>query len=253
MAGVERVTRPALLVVYVHGFRSSPLSAKSRLISNALEPYFSKQQPMSGPLEPYSSSSGVKQPKSGVNHATSSGRPDSAFQVDFVSPQLPPSPKQSMALLEDLAVKNRDKDVCFVGSSLGGFYSTLLVERDIGDESRRWALLLNPAIHPAKDLAAYVGEQTMWHKPEETYDFKREYIVELEEMEQELLGGLRHADRFSGLFCTGDEVIPWTDMVGRFGRGGNIRIVEGSDHGISDFDQHLPFVMDAILRRNQRG
>ena len=45
-----------------------------------------------------------------------------------------------------------------MGSSLGGFYARWLSLR-LGCA----AVLLNPAVHPARDLARYIGEQTAWH------------------------------------------------------------------------------------------
>ena len=50
-----------------------------------------------------------------------------------------------------------------IGSSLGGFYATVVAER-----TGCRAVLLNPAVHPARDLAGYIGEQTAWHDPTST-------------------------------------------------------------------------------------
>ena len=53
-----------------------------------------------------------------------------------------------------------------VGSSLGGFYASW-VARHTGCPS----VLLNPAVHPARDLARHIGEQTAWHDPAERFFF----------------------------------------------------------------------------------
>ncbi len=36
----------------------------------------------------------------------------------------------------------------------------------------------------------------------------------------------------------GDEVLDWREMVGRY-PGVNLKLLEGSDHAISDFDDHI--------------
>jgi predicted esterase YcpF (UPF0227 family) len=41
--------------------------------------------------------------------------------------------------------------------------------------------------------------------------------------------------------ATGDEVLSWQEMVGRYPRA-TLHLIEGSDHGISDFEQHFPAV-----------
>ena len=61
-----------------------------------------------------------------------------------------------------------------VGSSLGGFYATVVAER-----TGCRAVLLNPAVDPARDLARYIGEQTPFHDPDEHFVFRAEYVDEL--------------------------------------------------------------------------
>ena len=77
------------MVVYIHGFNSSPASSKSQLLKSRLE-------------------------------ALGRG-------VEFAAPALPPSPAQAAALLDSLAIRN--PGACLVGSSLGGYYATWLAEK----------------------------------------------------------------------------------------------------------------------------
>jgi predicted esterase YcpF (UPF0227 family) len=59
-----------------------------------------------------------------------------------------------------------------IGSSLGGFYATWVAQ-----QTGCPAVLLNPAVDPARDLAAYIGEQTQFHTPEEHFFFEPACIV----------------------------------------------------------------------------
>ena len=61
-----------------------------------------------------------------------------------------------------------------VGSSLGGYYATWVAE-----QRGCRAVLLNPAVNPARDLEKYIGAQTQFHAPEEHFYFKAEYVQEL--------------------------------------------------------------------------
>ena len=154
--------------------------------------------------------------------------------VHWWCPQLPPSPAAAAALIEQGTANWPAARMAVVGSSLGGFYATALAER-----RGCHAVLLNPAIDPARDLAAHIGEQTAWHTPEERFFFRPEYIDELRALDP---GPLRQPARYFGVFAKGDELLDWREMTARYA-GAQVRLLEGSDHALSDFDQHI----DAVL------
>ena len=96
--------------------------------------------------------------------------------------------------------------------------------------------LINPAVDPARDLAAYIGEQTAFHRPEERFHFRAEFIAELRAM---TVPALTHPERILALIAQGDEVLDWREMQARYA-GADIELIAGSDHALSDFDLHLP-------------
>jgi predicted esterase YcpF (UPF0227 family) len=127
-----------------------------------------------------------------------------------------------------------------IGSSLGGFYATAVAER-LGCRT----VLLNPAIQPARDLAKHIGETTAWHS-EERFFFRAEFIDELEAIAP---GTLTDLDRYFAIIAKGDELLSWVEMTERY-RGCRIKLLEGSDHALSDFDEHFPDVLKFLgLRR----
>lgn len=79
------------MILYLHGFRSSPKSFKARVVQQAL---------------------------------TDAGRAS-----ELICPQLPASPKEAMALCLLLAERFAPDKLSIIGSSLGGFYATWLAER----------------------------------------------------------------------------------------------------------------------------
>ncbi len=70
-------------------------------------------------------------------------------------PQLPPSPQAAADLIAQGTADWPSHSMAVMGSSLGGFYATwLAAQRGCP------AVLINPAIDPARDLTRYIGEQT---------------------------------------------------------------------------------------------
>ena len=117
-----------------------------------------------------------------------------------------------------------------IGSSLGGFYATWVAQ-----QTGCPAVLLNPAVDPARDLAAYIGEQTQFHTPEEHFFFEPAFVDELRALDA---GPLRQPQRFFAIIAKGDEVLDWREMTARY-PGARIKLLSGGDHALSDFDDHL--------------
>lgn len=183
------------MILYLHGFRSSPLSMKGRLLSERM---------------------------------AALGR-----SADYTAPQLPASPKlaieQAFALVDGVPAD----ELTIVGSSLGGYYATWMAEQ-LGCR----AVLLNPAVTPLKNLEQHVGVTTMFHS-DEPFEFKPEYIDELREL---AVARITQPSRYFLLAATGDEVLDWRDMVNHYA-GARQHVIEGSDHGISEFARYVDEVL----------
>ena len=158
-------------------------------------------------------------------------------QVHWWCPQLPPSPK---AAAELILASTRDWPAAtsaVMGSSLGGFYATWLASQfDVR------AVLINPAVFPARDLAKYIGEQTTWQAPEERFYFAPEFVTELKALE---VGALENPQRVLTFIAKGDEVLDLREMSGRYPNSQQV-VLEGGDHALSDFEQHVPQVLQFL-------
>ena len=157
--------------------------------------------------------------------------------ITWWCPQLPPSPKAAAALIAQGTANWPAQSTAVIGSSLGGFYATWLAAHK-GCK----AVLLNPAIDPARDLAKYIGEHTAWHDPAERFYFAPEFVDELRTLE---VGPLPHPERVWALIAKGDEVLDWREMTARY-PGSQQVVLEGGDHAISDFAQHLPQLLEFL-------
>ncbi|MFB9243968.1 esterase [Massilia antarctica] len=79
------------MILYLHGFRSSPRSFKARVVGEKM---------------------------------AALGRAS-----ELICPQLPASPKEAMALALTLVERYDTSELAIIGSSLGGYYATWLAER----------------------------------------------------------------------------------------------------------------------------
>jgi len=121
-----------------------------------------------------------------------------------------------------------------IGSSLGGFYATCVAQH-----TGCRAVVLNPAVHPARDLARHIGEQTAWHDPSASFFFEPGFVDELRALEP---GPLLHPERLLAVVAKGDELLDWREMAGRY-PGSRIELLEGSDHALSGFEAHMDTVL----------
>lgn len=104
-------------LIYLHGFLSSPLSAKAQQLGR----YLAEREP----------------------------------ELEYVVPALPEQPQLALAAAgHAVAQALADGRVpALIGSSMGGFYATVLAER----HALR-TVLINPSVRPQLRLAAYFGE-----------------------------------------------------------------------------------------------
>jgi len=188
-------------LLYLHGFRSSPRSAKAQRMAQWAQ---HQAQPLT-----------------------------------WLCPQLPPSPAEALALVQGL-IQDWPSSMAVVGSSLGGYYAA-----HVGAIRQCPTVLLNPAACPARDLQHHLGEQTSWHDPALQFEFTSAHVDELKAWQ--VGPGTPYPDARATLavIATGDEVLDWQEMVSRYGHG-RVHLIQGSDHGLTDFEQHLP-VIEAFL------
>ena len=149
-------------------------------------------------------------------------------------PQLPASPAQAIALIRQGIADWPIERMAIMGSSLGGFYAHVLA-RQIGCPT----VLLNPAVHPARDLASYIGEHPAWHDPQQRIHFDAAFIEELRDLEAT---PARHNPAMLAVIAKGDEVLDWQEMLAAYGTD-QVRLIEGGDHAISDFETHLSEIL----------
>lgn len=179
------------MIVYLHGFNSSPHSHKAQV------------------LQRYMQSRGLG--------------------GEFACPALPPAPHEAIRVAEALP---RGEGTCYVGSSLGGFYATYLVETHGGK-----AVLLNPAIEPHVGLRACLGPQKNLYTGE-SYELTAAHL----EGWRNLFVARTSGRRYLLIVETGDEVLDHRQALERYA-GAEQLVSRGGDHSLRSFPEHLPQIL----------
>jgi predicted esterase YcpF (UPF0227 family) len=184
-------------MVYLHGFNSGPASVKAQQLGRGI-----------AALEPRS-------------------RP--AYFVPQLHHRPAVAMREMMTWVENAISHSGETRLTLVGSSLGGFYATFLAEH-YGAK----AVLINPAIRPAKSLASYLGPQ---RNPVsgETYELTREHLAELEALN---VIRVTEPQRYFLLVQSGDELLDWREAV-TFYAGAWQSVQGGGDHAFQHFEKEI--------------
>jgi predicted esterase YcpF (UPF0227 family) len=205
-------------VLYLHGFRSSPGSSKARFLQH----WFANEYP----------------------------------HIQWECPQLPASALASAHIVSQLLQTWSSAHNLVIGSSLGGFYASWAAAK-----FSCAVCLLNPAVHPARDLASFIGIHPSWHDPDILVEIKPEHLEELKALyvsralnflpaNEVTAGHIKHdASPLLAMIATGDEVLDWQEMSARYPANQQY-IIPGSDHGITDFADHVHVLKSFINDMN---
>ena len=192
-------------LLYLHGFNSSPESAKAQ----QTQQWFGKNAP----------------------------------GIEFICPSLPPYADQAMALLCEIVEARLPEPVFLIGSSMGGFYANCLAERYA--EFAIGAVLINPAVSPARGLDKWLGENSNYHSGEK-WLFEQRHIEEYHRWDPT---AIKNTNNYLLLLQSGDEVLDYRDAEQRY-QGCQIILESGGDHSFIDYHRHLEsihhFLVSAI-------
>jgi len=151
----------------------------------------------------------------------------------YACPSMPMRASEAIAMVEALMRAHPEAPFCFVGSSLGGFYATWLAER----HGAR-AVLLNPAIEPQVGLRAWLGPQRNLYTGE-PYTLTEAH---LEDWRAHVAPRIT-PERYLLIVETGDELLDYRQALARYAGAASI-VVEGGDHALQSFADHLPRILE---------
>ncbi|WP_394204353.1 YqiA/YcfP family alpha/beta fold hydrolase [Shewanella waksmanii] len=189
------------MLLYIHGFNSSPLSDKGLVTAQYIHTHFPN--------------------------------------LHLVQPQLPSCPQSAMNMLIDIVEKAKQvgEPVCYIGSSLGGYFASYLAEKYGGR-----AALINPAVKPFELFDEFIGPQ---HNPytDEHYQVLPIHKAQVAEFNTEVIV---HPDRFFVLLQSGDEVLDYRQAVDKY-HCCKLVVESGGDHSFVGYSDKMAEICDFLF------
>lgn len=183
-------------IVYLHGFVSSPQSRKAVMLGDYLR--------------------------------------NCVGGVDYVVPELHHRPARAFEQARAACRGVAPAELTLVGSSLGGFYATVLAER-LGCR----AALLNPAVHPHRHFGRHLGPQRNLYTGE-AFELTVEHVGELMALD---VAAITRPERYWLFVESGDEVLDYREAVA-FYAGACQTLVRGGAHALTSFPEHIPDLVE---------
>ena len=153
-------------------------------------------------------------------------------EEEWVCPDLSIDPTEAMTHLSDIIEKSAQQEgqsVKLVGSSLGGFYATLLSAKyDLK------AVLINPAVNAGLSLRRGIGFHEAWHSEEEL-EFTQAHVDALNAM---TLLSPKEPDNLFVMLERGDETLDWKKAAAYY-QDCHQLVYRDGDHGFTRFDDVL--------------
>ena len=182
-------------IIYLHGFNSSPQSFKAQML---------------------------------LQHMTQRGQ-----QEHLLIPEVSPYPDiavtQISELISSLHLDDVSKQLCLIGSSLGGYYSTWFAEKHNCP-----AILINPSVRPYETLAEYIGENENYYT-DEKWQFNQSHIQQLLAID---IKEISRPERYLVLLQTDDEVLDYQQAEKKYAQS-QLQIEQGGDHSFQGFENHV--------------
>ena len=191
-------------ICYIHGFLSGSAAVKSTILKN----YIIKNRP----------------------------------DLTFSAPDFPDTPQEAhdalIAYFEDLTQKY--PQIGLVGSSMGGFFSTLL-SGVFGFK----AVLLNPCVHPQDYFQNLIGDHVN-EVTGERFTLKPQMLHTLKALDASIAF---NPSKIKVYLQDGDEVLDYKKSLS-FYKKSEIVLMHGGCHAFTDFINIVPNVLDFLEKKN---
>lgn len=195
-------------VLYLHGFLSSPNSIKAQ----ATKRYFKQHYP------------------------------EVVMHIPALSNYPAKVEAQLLALLEQNPQLLND-GLRVIGSSMGGYLSTYLIEKFAGK-----AVLINPAVRPYELLRGFIGQHTNPYTGE-TFEIVESDMAAIKKL---AVSQLKNPSCYRVMLQTGDETLDYKLAEQNYAQS-HLIIEQGGDHSFVGYEQHLPVIAEFLLNDSPGG
>jgi len=186
-------------LIYIHGFLSSPQSVKAQQTLEFVKANF----------------------------------PDLIMEV----PEVPNYPDEAADLLENIISRHKHKKLRFIGSSMGGYMSTYLLEKYGGK-----AVLINPAVRPFELLGDNLGDHINPHT-DKHFTLDETHIKQLRHLYVDLI---KQSKNYWVLLQTDDETLDYRQAELKY-TDSKLTIEQGGDHSFQGYENHLQEIFEFLL------
>lgn len=181
------------IVIYIHGFLSSPLSKKAE----ATKAWLAEHKP----------------------------------QVKYICPQLSSYPSEAKVQLDEALASFSGQDVFAIGSSLGGYWSTHLVERGLISK----AVLINPAVSPASRFPEFIDVDLKSYYSDTVYRLTQKDVDDFEKFDS---SDLASPEKYWLLVQAEDETLDYRLAVEKY-KACKQTVEEGGNHSFEGYERFL--------------
>ena len=164
-------------------------------------------------------------------------------EFEVLRPDLNQHPTQVLNKLT--ALVSNPKDTILVGSSLGGYFATL-----VSHKTHCGAFLLNPSIQPHVSLQRFFtedmpeGDEVIGHETDGGWQITK---ADLQWFAKQQLQNLTLPPNITVLAKLGDELLDAQKTADFYQKkGAKVILQSAGDHRMSDFAEQLPMVMQEI-------
>ncbi len=158
--------------------------------------------------------------------------------IALSAPALSSYPIQAQQQLEALC-SSLTHPIYAIGSSLGGFWATHLLERGIIQK----AVLINPAVSPHRRFRSLINTPlTSYSGAPTTYVLGEQDLIDLQHADTPTI---THKNNYWLMVQTGDETLNYHDAVTRYA-GCQQLIEEGGNHAFTTYEKWLPSIITAL-------
>ncbi|MDO4895108.1 YqiA/YcfP family alpha/beta fold hydrolase [Moraxella sp.] len=171
-------------------------------------------------------------------------------QINVIRPDLNRTPDEVVALLTDLI--GDGKDTVLMGSSLGGYFANLM-----SDRLQVPAVLLNPSIRPDLSFRRFLNEHFAKQSlPDDAPIYRTAGGWQIVYGDLAWLDAHRlqvnYPEKIRVFLQLADELLDAKATQEFYqNHGAFVSAMQGGDHRISDFEQHVAMVVDWAISLNQ--
>ena len=189
-------------ILYIHGFLSSPASSKAQVTQS----WLAQHHP----------------------------------NITFACPYLSSYPCQAReTLLRTIDALQGNEPIYAIGSSLGGYWATHLVEQGLVEK----AVLVNPAVSPQTRFPEFVGQRLKSYYTDDEYTLTEKDLQDLIEYDS---ASIQHPEKYWVMLQRGDETLDYRLAVKKYHACKQL-VEEGGSHTFDGYENWMPEILAFFL------